>query len=391
MLNYKDKPFAKIAKEKSEKCWNIIEESRELDIIEENKKEGVIEITYEIVNKSKKKLLISYYIERGVSVNNFLSSKTEQAEYDVYLKPGQKIRENYLILRRFFWDERYKIDIKETLFLDNNEDTDVNAKPIKWGSIYQGELKLLEALRERELKKSLAEWKEKNKSNQIAINVIKGILLIAGTVGLIFLILKILKNKRLDDNIRTTEIVHGKDIYGGEMEFRSLKEREIENALKKGEASAIVKYFQSEFPLTEIIYWENRNILTLKMEIEPTHYISKEKISVREIGLDYRNQTLSEAMTIVYKIFDAKIIENFIDIVRVEFISNFIDKYGHPLKGCILSLEAPRKEVQKIVRKNFDVNNAFEIFSVYYQTDDNYKPRKVISHKEIDEQKYGIG
>ncbi|OGL41178.1 MAG: hypothetical protein A2043_00760 [Candidatus Schekmanbacteria bacterium GWA2_38_9] len=391
MLNYKDKPFAKIAKEKSEKCWNIIKESRELDIIEENKKEGVIEITYEIVNKSKKKLLISYYIERGVSVNNFLSSKTEQAEYDVYLKPGQKIRENYLILRRFFWDERYKIDIKETLFLDNNEDTDVNAKPIKWGSIYQGELKLLEALRERELKKSLAEWKEKNKSNQIAINVIKGILLIAGTVGLIFLILKILKNKRLDDNIRTTEIVPGKDIYGGEMEFRSLKEREIENALKKGEASAIVKYFQSEFPLTEIIYWENRNILTLKMEIEPTHYISKEKISVREIGLDYRNQTLSEAMTIVYKIFDAKIIENFIDIVRVEFISNFIDKYGHPLKGCILSLEAPRKEVQKIVRKNFDVNNAFEIFSVYYQTDDNYKPRKVISHKEIDEQKYGIG
>lgn len=396
MLNYRDKPFAQKAKEKSERCWNIIKESRELNIIEEKKKEGVIEITYEIVNKSNKKLLISYYIQRGVSAgNNFLNNKTEQAEYDVYLNPGQKIKENYLILRRFFWDERYKIDIKETMFLNNNDDTDVNAKPIKWGSIYQGELKLLEALREKEFKKSLAEWEEKNKSNQITINIIKGILLIAGIIGIILLLVKILKNRRLDENISSTEVVQEKDLYGGEMEFlhedKSLKEREFENALKKGETSAIVKYFQNEFPLTEIIYWENRNILTLKMEVEPTNYSSKEKASVREIGLDYRNQILSEAMSIVYKIFDIKIVENFIDIARVEFISNFIDKYGRPLKGCILSLEALRKEVQKIVRQNFDLNNAFEIFSVYYQTDDNYKPRKVISHREIDEQKYGIG
>ncbi len=398
ILNYKNSPFTQKAREKAETCWDKVKESRELNIIEESKKEGVIEITYEIVNKSKKKILISYYIKKGeLHGSHTLDNKTDQeeAEYDVYLKPGQKIRENCLILRRFFWDERYKIGINETLFLNENDDTDINGKPIKWGSIYQGELKLLEALKEKEFKKSLANWEERNRNNEIIINIIKGVLLIAGVSGIIFLLAKILKNRKLDYNIGATEVIPDEDLYGGEREFlneyKNLKEREYENALKKGEPSAIIKLFQREFPLAEIIYWENRNILILKMEIEPINYNSKEKTPVREIGLNYRNQILSEAMAIVYKIFDIRIVENFIDIARVEFISNFIDKYGRPLKGCILSLEALRNEVQKIVRQNFDLNNVFEIFSVYYQTDDNYKPKKVVSHREIDEQKYGIG
>ena len=93
---------------------------------------------------------------------NFSNNKIGYEEYDVYLKPGQKIRENYLISRKFFWDEGYKIDIKETMFLRDDENTDVNAKPIRWGSIYQGELKLLEALKEKEFSKELSNWKKEN-------------------------------------------------------------------------------------------------------------------------------------------------------------------------------------------------------------------------------------
>ena len=43
-INYNEKPFAKIAKEKAEKCWNIIKNSRELNIIEEKKNQGIIEL-----------------------------------------------------------------------------------------------------------------------------------------------------------------------------------------------------------------------------------------------------------------------------------------------------------------------------------------------------------
>ncbi|OGL44507.1 MAG: hypothetical protein A2W05_09475 [Candidatus Schekmanbacteria bacterium RBG_16_38_10] len=395
-INYKDTPFAKIAKEKAKKCWDIIRNSRELNIIEEKKNEGIIELTYEIINKSKRNLLISYYIQKGIPLSNFSNNKIEYEEYDVYLRPGQKIRENYLTPRRFFGDEEYKIDIKETMFLREDENTDVNAKPIKWGSIYQGELKLLEAFKGKEFSKELSNWQEENSKKQFKKNIIKGILLCGVIGGLIFASLRIWKNRKIQESRRWAggKMVSENDLFGGEVGLldheKSLREREFENSLRKGDPAAISKFFWQEFPLSEILYQEKSNILTLKMEIEPFNYNSKDKISPREIELNYRNQLLSQAMTMLYNVFDIRIVEDFIDIVRIEFISNFIDRYGRPSKGYILSLEAPRKEVQKIVRQNFDLNNTFEIFSIYYQTDDNYRPGKVISHREIDEHKYGM-
>jgi len=247
-LNYGNKPFARLAKKKAEISWNRIKESRELNIIEEKKREGVIEITYEIVNKSKRKLLISYYIKKGIPVNNLSDNKVEYSEYDVYLKPGQRIKETYLIPRRFFWDEEYKIDIKETMFLEDDDETDANAKQIKWGSIYQGELKLLEALREKEFNKSLAKWEEENKKKQFKFDIIKSVLIIGVIGGLLFLLFnRIWKRQDEQESIRSTEVVSEKDLFGGEMEFlhreKKLQEEEFEKALKRGEPAAILKFF----------------------------------------------------------------------------------------------------------------------------------------------------